>query len=452
VKGIKGTKTDIRLKKKGSRYGVKLPNCKITAQSPIEPIPMPPRVIISLSQNPGAPCKPLVNKGDKVLTGQKIGNSEEFISAPVHATVSGEVSDILTTIDPGTGQHKQALLLTSDGKDEWVKLDAPANPDELSVKDILKRIREAGIVGLGGAVFPSHAKLSLAEDTKIDTLILNGCECEPYITADHRAMLEYGDKILSGLNIIKKVVSPDNIYIAIEDNKRDAIKHLEGLIASMEGDNYFKIVSRKAKYPAGAEKTLIETLLGRQVPINGLPLDVGVIVHNVNTVKAIHDAVVDGKPFIERVVTVTGSVKNPKNLLVRLGTPLGSLIDYCGGIEGEAVEIINGGPMTGVSQPDLGSPVTKGTNCLLVKENRPVKERDCIRCGCCLEVCPMRLEPSTLARYARAGRYDDCLRYYIDDCFECGCCTYVCPSNIPILQYIKTAKVELARRANSATG
>ncbi len=449
---MKGIKTDIRLKKRGFRYGVRLPDCKITAQSPIEVAPLPQRVIISLSQNPGAPCKALVEKGDKVVTGQKIGDSEEFISAPVHATVSGKVSDILTLIDPGTGQYKQALLITSDGKDDWVKLDAPANPDELSVKEILEKIREAGIVGLGGAVFPSHAKLSLPEGTRIDTLILNGCECEPYITTDHRAMLEYGDKILSGLNIIRKVVSPDNIYIAIEDNKRDAIEHLEELIASMGDNNGFKIVPLKTRYPIGAEKTLIETILGRQVPINGLPFDVGVVVNNVSTAKAIHDAVVDGKPFIERVVTVTGAVKKPKNLLVRLGTPLGSLIDYCGGMESEAGEVIIGGPMTGVSQPDLKSPVTKGTSCLLVKESRPVKERDCIRCGSCLEVCPVRLEPSTLARYARAGRYDDCRRYYIDDCLDCGCCTYVCPANIPILQYIKIAKVELARKANSVTG
>jgi len=431
---------------------VNLPDCKITAQSPIETAPLPQRVVISLSQNPGAPCKPLVRKGDRVLTGQKIGDSEEFISAPVHATVSTEVSATVTIIDPGAGRHKQAIAITSDGKDEWVKLDAPVNPDELSTEEVLKRIREAGIVGLGGAVFPSHAKLSIPESTNIDTLILNGCECEPYITTDHRAMLEYGDKILSGLNIIKKVVSPDNIYIAIEDNKSDAIEHLEGLIASVGGDNCFKIVPLKTRYPTGAREMLIKVLLGREIPINGRARDIGVVVHNVSTVKAIHDAVVDGKPFIERVITVTGAVRNPKNLLVRLGTPLGNLIDYCGGIESEAVEIITSGPMTGVSQPDLNSPVTKGTSCLLVKESKPVKERGCIRCGSCLEVCPMRLEPSTLARYARAGRYDDCRRYYIEDCFNCGCCTYVCPSNIPILQYIKTAKAELARRTKSATG
>lgn len=443
---MKGINTNIKLKKRGFRCGVHLPDCKITAQNPIEVAPLPQRVIISLSQNTGAPCKALVEKGNKVVTGQKIGDSEEFFSAPVHATISGKVTDIITIIDPGTGQYKQALLLTSDGKDDWVELDVSANPDKLSVKEILEKIRESGIVGLGGAVFPSHAKLSPPEGTRIDTLILNGCECEPYITTDHRAMLEYGDKILSGLNIIRKVVSPDKIYIAIEDNKRDAIEHLEGLIASMDDNNGFKIVPLETRYPAGAEKTLIETILGRQVPINGLPFDVGVVVHNVSTVKAIHDAVVDGKPFIERVVTVTGAVKKPKNLLVRLGTPLNSLIDYCGGIEGEAGEIIIGGPMTGISQPDPGAPVTKGTNCLLVKESRPVKEGNCIRCGSCLEVCPMRLEPSTLARYARAGRYDDCRRYYIDDCFNCGCCTYVCPSNIPILQYIEIAKAELCQK------
>ncbi|MFC1875471.1 electron transport complex subunit RsxC [Chloroflexota bacterium] len=443
---------DIRLKKKSSRYGVYLPDCKITAHNPIESAPLPERVIISLSQNPGAPCKPLVNKGDRVLTGQKIGDSEEFISAPVHATISGEVSDIITLTDPATGENKQAILLTSDNKDNWIKQDSPANPDELSVKDILSKIREAGIVGLGGAAFPSHAKLSLPEDANIDTLILNGCECEPYITTDHRAMLEYGDKILSGLNIIRKLVSPDKVYIAIEDNKRDAIEHLEGLIASLGGDSCFKITPLETRYPTGAREILIKVLLDKEIPINGRARDIGVVVQNVSTAKAIHDAVVCGRPFIERVVTVTGAVKNPKNLLVRLGTALGSLIDYCGGVEGEDVEIITGGPMTGVSQPDLNAPVNKRTCCLLVKKRVPAKERNCIRCGSCLDVCPMRLEPSVLAMYSKAGRYEDCHRYYIDGCINCGCCTYVCPSNIPILQYIKTAKAELGRKANSATG
>jgi len=437
----------IRLKKRDTPYGVKVPESKLTAESLIELIPLPEKVIIPLHQNIGAPCEAVVKRGDKVLTGQKIGDSERFVNAPVHATVSGEITGTTMVINPPTAQLVTALVITSNGKDEWVKLEAPGEPETLSVEEILDRIRAAGLVGLGGAAFPTHVKLSPPKDKKIDTVILNGCECEPYITSDHRVMLEYGKKVLSGLSIIRKVLSPDTTYIAIEDNKPDAIDHLKSLIVAMGFKEDFKIIPLKSKYPMGAEKTLIGTILNREVPIGGLPLDVGVVVHNVSTAKAIYDAVVEGKPFVERVVTVTGAVKNPKNLLVRLGTSLRSLIEYCGGIDGKASEVILGGPMMGISQPDLDFPVTKGTSCVLVKESTPIREQDCISCGKCVEVCPMYLIPTMLAKYAKVGRYDECQKAYIADCFECGACAYVCPANIPIVQYIKVAKSELIRRA-----
>jgi len=434
---------------KSSSRGVKLAENKFTAESPIESLPLSEKVIVPLQQNIGAPCEAVVKRGDKVLIGQKIGDSERFVSAPVHATVSGEISATTMVVNPPTGQLVTALVITSDGEDTWTKLEAPEKPEALSAKEILERIREAGIVGMGGATFPTHVKLSPPEGKKIDTLILNGCECEPYITSDHRLMLEYGKKVLSGLNIIRKVLSPDTVYIAIEDNKEDAIDHMETLIEAMGFKKDFKVISLKSKYPMGAEKTLIYNLLGREVPIGGLPLDVGVVVQNVSTAKAICEAIFEGKPFVDRVLTVTGAVKNPKNLLVRLGAPLRNLIDYCGGIDGEASEVILGGPMMGISQPDLDYPVTKGTNCVLVKESRPIREQDCISCGRCLEVCSMNLMPTVLAKYAKAGRYDDCKEAYIDDCFECGACAYTCPANIPIVQYIKVAKSELIkRRAN----
>jgi electron transport complex protein RnfC len=444
---VKGGKANIKLKKKSTPYWVKVPENKLTAGNPIETVPLPEKVIIPLNQHKGAPCKALVKRGDKVLTCQKIADSSDFIAAPVHATVSGEVSDTIVLVDPNSGRKEPALLLTSDGKDKHVELPVSEDPEELSPNEILTRVREAGIVGLGGAVFPSHVKLAPPEGRKIDTVILNGCECEPYLTSDHRVMLEYGDKVLSGLSIICRLLSPDNIFIAIEDNKVDAADYMGELIRAKGFHNDFKIIILKSRYPVGGERVLIETILGRQVPINGLPLDVGVVVHNVSTAKAIHDAIVEGKPLIEGVVTVTGAVKNPKNLLVRVGTPLRSLINYCGGIDGKASEVILGGPMMGVSQIDLDFPVTKGTRCLLVKETIPIREQDCVSCGRCLEVCAMRLAPTLLAKYAKAGRYEDCKRAYIDECCDCGACAYICPANIPILQYIKIAKRELARRA-----
>ncbi|MBE9513216.1 MAG: electron transport complex subunit RsxC [Chloroflexi bacterium] len=438
----------IRLKKRGTPYGVKVPESKLSEGSPIEPAPLPEKVIIPLQQNIGAPCQALVKRGDRVLTGQKIGDSEKFVSAPVHATLSGEVTGTTVVVNPPTGALVEALVITSDGEDKWVELEAPKKPEALSVKEILERIREAGLVGLGGAAFPTHVKLSPPKDKKIDTVILNGCECEPYVTSDHRLMLEQGERVLSGLNIIKKVLSPEAVYVAIEDNKEDAIDHMEGLIASL-GFEDFKIVPLKSKYPMGAEKTLIDMILGREVPIGGLPLDVGVVVHNVSTAKAIHDAIIDGKPLIERVVTVTGAVATPKNLLTRFGTSLRNLIEYCGGMDGKANKVILGGPMMGIAQFDLDFPVVKGTNSVLVTEGTPIREQDCISCGKCIEICPMRLMPTVLARYAKAGRYDECKEAYIDDCFECGACSYTCPANIPIVQYIKVAKKELAKRAAS---
>lgn len=435
----------IRLKKKGAPRAVHLIEGKVTAGSPIEILPLPEKVILPLQQHIGVPCEAVVAKGAKVLTGQKVGDSEKFVSAPIYTSVSGEISGTPMVINPPTGRLIKALTVTSDGEDKWVELDVPSDPEALSAKEILERIRKAGIVGMGGATFPTHVKLSPPKDKKIDTVILNGCECEPYITSDHRVMLEYGEKVLSGLKIIKKLLSPDNVYIAIEDNKEDAIDHLEKLVGAM-GLKDFKIIPLEAKYPTGAEKVLIATILGREVPIGGLPMGVGVVVHNVNTAKAIHDAVFEGKPLIERVITVTGSVKNPKNLLVRLGTPLRNLIEYCGGMDGKANEIILGGPMMGISHFDLDFPVGKGTSCVLVRATTPVKEGNCINCGRCLADCPMHLMPTRLAKYAKAGRYDDCKKAYVENCFECGTCSYTCPANIPIVQYTKVAKSELMKR------
>jgi len=440
-------RSGVILKRKSSPYGVKVPERKLTAEKPIEPAPLPEKAIISLHQNIGAPGQALVKRGDRVLTGQKIADSDKFVSAPVHATISGEITGTMMVVNPPTAQPVEALIVTSDGTDEWVQLEPVGRPEDLSAEEILNRVRQAGIVGLGGAAFPSHIKLAPPKGSKIDTIILNGCECEPYATSDHRVMLECGEKVLSGLNIIRRLLSPKCAYIAIEDNKEDAIDHMEKLIVSMGIEKDVKIVPLESKYPMGAERILTELLLGREVPIGGLPLDVGVVIHNVGTTQAIHEAVVEGKPLIERVITVTGAVRNPKNLLVRFGTPLRDLIEFCGGTVGKANKVILGGPMMGFAQFDLDFPTVKGTNSLIVKDDTSVTEQHCIRCGRCIEICPMRLMPTLLAKCAKAGRYDECKEAYIDNCFECGVCTYACPASIPIVQHIKVAKRELAKRA-----
>jgi len=434
------------LSKKSTPRGVRVPEHKLTADNAIERLPLPEKVILPLQQNIGAPCESLVKRGAKVNTGEKIGDSKGFVSAPIHATLSGEVTGTTQIINPPTGRLTDALIITSDGEDSWVNLEAAEDPVALTPEEIINRVREAGIVGMGGATFPTHVKLSPPKDTRIDTLIINGCECEPYITSDHRLMLEHGDEMLLGVKLLKKVFNPDAVYIAIEDNKQDAIDHLAELISQMGLEQDFRIVPLRSKYPMGGEKTLLNVITGREVPIGGLPLHVGVVVHNVSTVKAIHDAVFQGKPLIERVITISGLVNEPKNLLVRFGTPIRTLIEYCGGMQDRANKIILGGPMMGIAHFDLDFTVTKGCNSILVAESPPAKEANCIRCSRCLDACPMYLVPTMYAKYVKNHNYDACQEASVADCIECGACSYACPANIPIVEYVKTAKSELAKK------
>ncbi|GFP21806.1 Na+-translocating ferredoxin:NAD+ oxidoreductase subunit C, partial [Candidatus Hakubella thermalkaliphila] len=397
---------------------------------------LPQRVVIPLRQHIGATCEPLVEEGDHVKAGQKIGDSTSFVSVPIHASISGTVVGISTQLSP-TGDEVQSIIIESDGKDEWVETKG-IDPEKSPKEQILKTIRECGVAGFGGAAFPTHVKLSPPKEKKIDVVIINGAECEPYITADHRLMLEEGEKILKGARIVAGLLGVERIILAIENNKKDALDYLRSI-----SNNSIDVLPLKTKYPQGDERHLIKAVLNREVPRGGLPFDVGVVVHNIGTAKAIYDAVYQGIPLVERVVTVTGDVHEPKNLLARIGTPFSHLIEECGGFKGEAKKIISGGPMMGIAQyKDV--PVVKGTSCVLVLNEQRVKiaeEKACIRCGKCIEACPMGLMPTVLAALVRKKSFDTALEYSIMSCDDCGCCAYVCPSNIPLVQLLRYGKV-----------
>jgi len=439
----------ILIRKKSKSRGLHLPENKITDYKPIEVLPVPGEVIIPLIQNIGAPCNFIVERKDQVKTGQKIADSKSFVSAPIHSSISGKIKKISKILNPATGKLMEAATIESDGEDGWVErkplYDIEKSQDyirlmgiidSLKKEEMLLKIREAGIVGLGGAAFPTHVKLSPPPDKDIDTVILNGCECEPYITADHRILLEYGRHVLAGLYIITRILQPENIYIAIEDNK--------GLLSEMSLDKIFKIVSLPSRYPMGAEKTLIKTVVDRSVPMGGLPMDVGVVVNNVGTAKAIYEAVIEDSPLISKVMTVTGEFNNPKNVIARIGTPISSIIELCGLKKESYNKIILGGPMMGNILLDPDFPVIKGFNCILAIESRVPRERNCINCGRCVSVCPMNLEPLTYVRNTKNRNTEGLSNYYIQNCIECGLCAYVCPSNIPIVGYIKEGKAMLA--------
>ena len=417
---------------------------KLSKDKKIVKIPPPSQVIIPLSQHTGAPCRPLVSKKDKVEKGQKIGDQDAFISSPVHSSVTGKVVSIEKWPHPTLGEA-EAVIIEREGEEEKNSPSREVDLSSLSPQDIRKIVREAGIVGMGGAAFPTHVKLSPPEGKKIDTVILNGCECEPYLTADYRIMLERSDDCIFGLKAIMRATGAKRGYIGIENNKKEAISLMKEKI---KGEKNIEVISLKTKYPQGAEKILIKAILKREVPSGGLPLDVGVVVNNVGTSVAIAEAIKFGKPLIERVITVTGyGVEKPCNLLVPIGTPIKYILDFCGCKEDVSV-VINGGPMMGIAQYSLDAPIIKGTSGILVISENTVsldKESPCVRCARCVDHCPMGLLPTTLAKLVKKEKWDKLVEFNIMDCIECGCCTYVCPSKIPIVQLIKWGKNELRR-------
>lgn len=417
---------------------------KLSCAKPIEVLPLPEVVTIPLAQHIGAPAVAKVAKGDKVLTGQLIAEAGSFMSANIHSPVSGTVTAVDMAVN-GQGLRQMMITIKREG-DDWVegidRSDALVKVCPFSAQEIIAKIKDAGIVGMGGATFPTHVKLAVPPGKKAECVIINGVECEPYLTSDHRTMLEHGEELVVGVTILMKAVGVEKAYIGIENNKPDAIAHLKQIAAGYEG---IEVVPLKVMYPQGGEKQLIAAVTGRQVPPPpALPIDVGAVVCNASTALAVYQAVLKNKPLIERVVTVTGkSVKEPKNLLTRMGTPVSALLEAAGGLPEDAGKVINGGPMMGRAMVNLDSPVTKGCSGITVMSGRDAQRREatqCIKCAKCVSACPMGLEPYYLSKMTQKKGWDELETLMITSCIECGCCQSTCPAYLPLLDWVRLGK------------
>ena len=436
-----------------SKGGVHPEENKISHDSPIQVQPIPKTVSILLGQHIGKPASPVVSRGDEVKVGTLIAQADGFVSANIHSSVSGKVKKIETILD-ASGYQKPCITIQCDGEDTWEET-IDRTPEivrdiNLSSEEIIQRIAECGIVGMGGATFPTNVKLMPPKDATPECVIINGAECEPYLTADHRTLLERGEEVLIGLQILMKSVGVTKGYVAIENNKRDAIEKLTQLASTMPG---IEIVPMKVKYPQGGEKQLIDTVLKRRVASGKLPVTEGAIVQNVGTALAVYEAVQKHKPLVERVVTVTGkAVKNPCNLLVRIGTPLSELIETAGGMPRSTAKLVSGGPMMGKAVYSDEIPVAKGTSGVLMLLDEDTKRRpmrNCIRCAKCVGACPMGLNPAFLMRDTVYKDWEALESNHVYDCIECGSCSFICPANRPLLDHIRIGKgrVMAIRRA-----
>lgn len=437
--------------------GVHPPESKITANVPIRYLTVSGSVVVPLAQHIGATALPVVNRGEKVKTGQLLATAKGFISANIHSPVSGKINKIDYAAD--TSGYKQPAVFIDIEGDEWLEtIDRSKEivyDIKLSSEEIVRKCLDSGIVGLGGATFPSHVKLSIPSGKKCEVLIINGVECEPFLTSDHRLMLEKAEEIIVGVKILMKALNVSKALIGIENNKPDAIEHLQKISADHPG---ISVHSLKVKYPQGAEKQLIKALINREVPSGRLPVDVGAVVHNVGTAYAVYEAIQKNKPLFERVVTVTGkSLRSPGNFMVRIGTPVGRLIEEAGGLPEDTGKIISGGPMMGKALVNTNIPVVKGMSGIIVvpaAESERAEVNPCIRCAKCIQVCPMNLEPYLLMTLAQKGLFERAEKEMITDCMECGSCSYTCPAGRPLLDYIrlgKTSVLNIIRKRNLKT-
>ena len=416
---------------------------KLSTQASIEVFPLPKQVTVFLNQHLGAPATPIVEKGMAVKTGQLIAKAEAFVCANIHSPVSGVVNKIDTVKDM-FGYAKPAIIIDVEG-DEWVdNVDlTPAIKREitLSKTEIVDKLKEMGIVGLGGATFPTHIKYMIPEGKKAEYLIINAVECEPYLTSDHRVMLEHTEEIMIGVSILRKALGVEKAYIGIENNKPEPIAKMKEMAAQFEG---IIVEPLKVKYPQGAEKQLIKAITGRSVPSGKLPIDVGCVVNNVGTAFAVYEAVQKNKPLVENIMTVTGkSLAKQHNYKIRIGISYADIVNHIGGLPDDTAKLISGGPMMGKAIVNLEAPTTKGASSLLVitdKEAERAEERDCIRCGKCMEACPMGLEPYLFSALINNDKVQDAVDNHLMDCIECGCCIFTCPANKPLLDEIRFAK------------
>lgn len=435
------------LRSLGFRHGVHPPESKsATAGLPIRRMPYPDEVVLPLRQHAGKPARLLVREGQSVLRGDLLAEAEGFVSSPVHASTSGKIVEIGLWPHPD-GSMDTAIRIAVDRYSPQVPRPRLVPQWEtLSPDEIIKAVQQGGVVGLGGAAFPTHVKLAPPRDIAIHTIILNGAECEPYLTTDHRIMVEYPERVQLGARIMMRTLGAKRVVIGVEKNKPDAIAALERTLPT---DIDVTVLPMTVKYPQGAEKMLIKTVLGREVPSGKLPASLGVVVQNVGSAASIAEIFDTGLPLVERIVTVSGpGVRRPANLIVPVGTKVGELLRMCGGLTDDAEEIVFGGPMMGASQSSLDVPIVKGTTgvVVLTRDSASSQSYPCMRCGRCIEACPVFLNPSMLADLARKSRFDEMEAAHINDCMLCGSCSYVCPSRIPLSQLFQASKASIRTR------